>query len=97
MAISLAALFDQLKKILCLPKSVDFKVIDRQTGSEISRKTHVEPIGLRPYLHNFEDDTRVATFLLQLERRIGARVGARLEIWLAGHRVDGRRSVAGLR
>ena len=96
MAQPLTQVFAKIKAQLRLPNGADLKVFDRSTGFPISRKKEVRPIALQAYLRDFDKDTRVATFLLEIERRIGSQVGARLELWLAGHRVDGRRKVAGL-
>ena len=42
------------------------------------------------------DLERVATFCRELGRHVGAQVGARVELWVAGRRIDGRRSIASL-
>jgi hypothetical protein len=97
MSITLKYAFDHVKSALNLPQNLDFRVSDKKYGSNINRKTVVEPINLDSYLRKVDDSTRVGAFLQELERRIGAQVGAKIEIWLAGHRIDGRRSIAGLR
>lgn len=94
---SLTEVFNKVKSRVGLPKSADIRVYDNTTGFPVSRKTQITTIGLDQYLRNFDNSTRVATFLHELERRVGARVGARLELWLAGQPVDGRRSIARLR
>jgi hypothetical protein len=97
MPISYKQVFDKIKKRLGFARNVDFKVIDTKSGTLINRKTHVKTSRLGSYLLNFEDNARVATFLSELQRRIGAPSGTKIGIWVAGHRIDGRRGVASLR
>ncbi len=87
----------EIKRILNLPNNLEIKIIDRIWGTPINKRKVVEPINLGSYLRTVSDETRIATFIHELERRIGAQVGAKIEFWLAGHRIDGRRSIAGLR
>jgi hypothetical protein len=97
MAKTLKQTFDRVKKELRLPANVDFRVFDTTMGWPVNRKKVIRPLGLIGYLKSVDDSTRVGALLRDLEQRIGAQVGARIELWMAGHRVDGRRSIAGLR
>jgi hypothetical protein len=93
---SLANVFADVKRTFSLRRSVDIKVFDSMTGFSISRKKEVHTRGLGRYLREFDPDPRVATFVRELGVMIGAQVGARVELWLAGRRVNGRRKVANL-
>lgn len=96
MKIALNKAFDEVKRKLGLPESVEFRVISSIGGWSISRRKEVRPNSFRKYLEGFDPSTRVATFLRELEARLGAQVGARIELYFAGRRIDGRRSVASL-
>ena|SRR5271168_1095999 len=97
MPVSLKKVFDYIKRDLGLPSRLKFLVIDRRYGITLSQRKEVVTRGLESYLANVSDSTRVGAFLPELERLVGAQVGAKIEIWYAGNRIDGRRSIAGLR
>lgn len=97
MAVSLLYAINHVITKLKFGNNVDIKVVDRIWGNPINRRKSVRPIGLKAYLDTVPDNTRVATFIRELERRIGAQIGARIEITVAGHPIDGRRSIAWLR
>ena len=93
---SLAHYFSAIKERLGLPSSVDFRVIDSVTGFAIHRKKTVEPVLLWRYVESVEPSTRVGRLLSELERRLGAQIGVRIEMRIAGHQIDGRKTLGGL-
>ena len=93
---SLSEIFTKLINRLGLPSSIDFRVISTETGNRINRRKKVDASFLKEYLGSINGDLRVATFLKELEIKIGAQVGARIELWLAGSPLDGRRKLSGL-
>ena len=78
------------------PQSAEIKPFDKY-GLPISRNTKTDTILLKNYLDNLPPDVRVGSFLKEVQRRTGASVAARLELWVAGHKIDGRMSLANLR
>jgi hypothetical protein len=94
---ALTEVFSEVKTATNLPENLDFKVISNIGGFSVNRKKEVETLLLRKYLDSVDGSTRVASFTRELGRRIGAQVGARIELHYAGTRIDGRRSIASLR
>ena len=94
---SLNSIFDRIKSEMKLPKSLDIQAISNYTRMPVNRKTEVEPLNLITYLRGCGGDTRVATFCSEVGKRIGAQVGVKVNLYYAGARIDGRRSLASLR
>lgn len=93
---SLSDIFDEVSSYLRLPNGIDFRVISTETGNPINRRKKVDATFLKKYLRSIKEELRIATFLRDLEIRIGAQIGARLELWLAGSPLDGRRKLSRL-
>lgn len=96
MAESLKTYFSEITRRLGLPSSIDFRVIDSVTSFPIHLKKTVEPVLLWRYIASVEPSTRVGRLLSELERRLGAQIGVRIEMWMAGHQIDGRKTLGGL-
>jgi len=97
MADTLAATIRKIVARLQLPTSADIKVFDKETEQPIHRKTLVKTPGLSKFIANLDPNIRVASFLNELEERMGVQIGARFELYVAGDRIDGRSKVLGLR
>ena len=94
---TLAATIRKVVEKLQLPSNAIIKGFNKETAQPIHGKTLVQTPGLLKFIGNMDPDIRVASFLRELEHRIGEQIGARFELYVAGDRIDGRSKVLGLR
>lgn len=87
---------DTIKHALHLPRSLDVQFVSDETGSYLPRHRKVEPCDLATVAERVDGRTRVARLCDEIERICGAQVNVHVELFLAGHPVDGHLTVARL-